>query len=62
MLVWELIPDSCRIALCKYQFEVHGTILDWVDKKQTPLIDHIPEEQHLDRFMSQAPEHQAFVK
>ena len=58
MIIWDALSDECKIALCNYQFEHHGTNLFWVNLKQPATMDTIPENDNLDKFMARAPESQ----
>jgi len=62
--VWDRITDQERILLCNYQYDHYKTRLDMFVQslKPSPSIDHIPEEQRLDKFMAEAPHNQAQVR
>jgi len=61
--IWDRITDGERVALCNYQWDNYGTQLDLFNQsqKQKAVMDTIPENDDLGRFMAQAPEHQAHV-
>ncbi len=54
-LFWDLIDSHAKIDLIKFQWENHGTKLDLFNQSMQPEVDHIPEEENLGKFMSQAP-------
>jgi len=61
MLVWAIITDKERIDLCNIQWNLYHTRLDMFNESQKPLIDHIPEEEDLGKFMSERPHNPAQV-
>jgi len=55
MTVWELLSTKSKLALIQFQWNHYHTKLDSFIESQKPVIDHIPEEKHLDKFMAERP-------
>ena len=60
-LIWELCDDPTKINLCNFQWSHYQTKLDLFNQSQHPIIDHLPEEQNLGKFMAERPHSPAKV-